>query len=235
MFHEDWLLMVIVAAGILLSVFFRKLTWSAALLGGLICILIYSAAGWGRVACMAAFFGIGIGVTSFRLKEKQAAGLAERDKGKRKAGQVFANGAVAAIISVAACFFPFIKEQALVLIAACFASATADTVSSEMGNIYGRRFYHVLSFKKVQRGANGVVSAEGTGFGILGSMAIAVIYYCFEPSAPDSFIIIIAGTLGNLLDSVLGAAFENRGYLSNDAVNFLNTAGAAIVAWLLVG
>jgi uncharacterized membrane protein len=44
---------------------------------------------------------------------------------------------------------------------------------------------------------------------------------------------VIAGTLGNLVDSFLGAKFENKGWLSNNAVNLANTVSAALVAVIL--
>jgi uncharacterized membrane protein len=45
--------------------------------------------------------------------------------------------------------------------------------------------------------------------------------------------IVVAGTAGNLADSYLGATLERKQLLSNDAVNFLNTAIAALIAYLL--
>jgi uncharacterized membrane protein len=44
--------------------------------------------------------------------------------------------------------------------------------------------------------------------------------------------IIIAGTAGNLSDSVLGALLERKNIIGNNAVNFLNTFIAALVALL---
>ncbi|MCH5597102.1 DUF92 domain-containing protein [Niabella ginsengisoli] len=119
------------------------------------------------------------------------------------------------------------------MIAACFASATADTVSSELGNVYGKRFYNILSFKRSPKGLNGVVSMEGTLLGFAGSIIIATVYYIFVPSLPNVVIILIAGTAGNIADSVLGSTLESKGVLSNNAVNFLNTVVAAVIAWLL--
>jgi uncharacterized membrane protein len=46
-------------------------------------------------------------------------------------------------------------------------------------------------------------------------------------------IIIIAGTIGNLTDSVLGGTVERKGLVNNNTVNFLNTATAALTALLL--
>jgi len=42
------------------------------------------------------------------------------------------------------------------------------------------------------------------------------------------------GVFGLFFDSLLGATFEKIGWLNNDAVNFLSTAAAAIVAILVL-
>jgi uncharacterized protein (TIGR00297 family) len=115
-----------------------------------------------------------------------------------------------------------------VLIAGSFSSATADTVSSELGSIYGSNFYDVLNFKKGQRGKDGIISWEGLLFGLAGSAVIAIIYACCTGWNRALVGIIAAGTIGNLADSVLGATLERKGLLRNDAVNFLNTVIAAL-------
>jgi uncharacterized membrane protein len=47
-----------------------------------------------------------------------------------------------------------------------------------------------------------------------------------------ALVAIAAATLGMLADSLLGACFERRGALNNDAVNFLGTFTAAALAIL---
>jgi uncharacterized membrane protein len=42
------------------------------------------------------------------------------------------------------------------------------------------------------------------------------------------------GVFGLFFDSLLGATLERRGWLNNDAVNFLSTASAAALALLLL-
>jgi uncharacterized membrane protein len=42
------------------------------------------------------------------------------------------------------------------------------------------------------------------------------------------------GVFGLFFDSLLGATFERRGWLNNDMVNFLSTAGAAAFAFAVM-
>jgi uncharacterized membrane protein len=43
-------------------------------------------------------------------------------------------------------------------------------------------------------------------------------------------IIVVAATVGALVESALGATLEGPGILNNDMLNFINTAVAAVVA-----
>lgn len=206
----------------------------AALVGTILSILIFRAAGIAGLSFLAAFFIIGSLVTSWKLEVKQKDGLAETGKGKRNAGQVLANAGMAGMISVLVWCAPELRHLVPVLIASCFSSATADTVSSELGNVCGKRFYEILNFKKGSRGANGVVSVEGTMAGLLGSFFIGGIYVIFYREGFSFFVIVIAGMVGNLADSVLGATLERNKMIGNNLVNFLNTFVAAITAWCLM-
>ncbi|MGI8635438.1 MAG: DUF92 domain-containing protein, partial [Segetibacter sp.] len=185
------------------------------------------------ITMLAFFFILGTAATSWGKGEKNQKGLAEKNEGRRTAGQVIANAGVAAIVG----FLVFVKPESAVLfrvmMAASLSSATADTLSSELGNLFGKRFYNILTFKKDVRGLDGVVSIEGTLSGVVGSICIAVIYATGFGFGVDFYLIIIAGTVGNLFDSLLGATLERKNYLNNDAVNFLNTAVAAMVISLV--
>jgi uncharacterized protein (TIGR00297 family) len=182
---------------------------------------------------LALFFILGTTATSWKMSTKQKQGIAERDKGKRTAGQVIANAGVAGIAGLLMLLFPHQANVLFMMLAASFASATADTLSSELGNVYGSRYYNILTFKQDSRGLNGVISVEGTLIGLIGSAIIAVAYTLSRGWGINFVWIILAGTVGNLTDSVLGATLERRHYLGNNAVNFLNTLVAAITALLL--
>ena len=94
-------------------------------------------------------------------------------------------------------------------------------VSSELGNVYGKHFYNIINFKRDIRGLNGVVSFEGTLIGILGSSLIALIYAMLAGFTIDLLWVVIAGTIGNLTDSVLGATLERKQILNNKCSQFL--------------
>ena len=210
-----------------------KLTVIAGLTGFLVGLLVFAGAGYTGIAMLATFFLLGTTATSWRMSQKQRIGLAENNKGKRTAGQVLANAGVAAILGLLAILAPAYADLFSLMIAASLASATADTLSSELGNLYGRKFYNILTLKKDTRGLDGVVSVEGTMLGVVGSLCIAVVYSTSLGLGIKVLLIVIAGTIGNLFDSVLGASLERKKYLDNNAVNFSNTAIAALVIYIV--
>jgi uncharacterized protein (TIGR00297 family) len=228
------IVIVLLIIGGIVSYAFKKLTLAASITGVLIGMLIYIGAGFPGIIMLAVFFVLGTAVTSYKKDEKLKMRVVEAHEGRRKASQVIANAGVAAILSLLNILTETNSPVFVVMIAGSFASATGDTFSSELGNIYGRNFYSILTFKEDQRGLDGVVSLEGTLFGIFGSLIIASIYILFFGWSFTFFIIVVAGVAGNLFDSLLGAVFERKGRLGNDTVNFLNTAAAALLTFLLL-
>ncbi|CAN5502600.1 hypothetical protein BH11BAC3_BH11BAC3_43150 [soil metagenome] len=216
------------------SIKLKKLTLLGAITGGLIACCIFTGVGFTGIIMIGLFFIIGSWVTTWKIAVKQALDAAEKQHGKRTASQVLANGTVPGIMGLLAWKFPDSARWFECMMAAALAAATADTISSELGTLYGKKFYNISSFQPGKRGENGVVSYEGTLLGLLGSMIIAVTY-CLGFGFTIHFVwIIIAGTAGNIADSILGATLERKQVINNDIVNFLNTLFAGLVAGLLL-
>ena len=114
---------------------------------------------------------------------------------------------------------------------AALAEAAADTVSSELGQVFGGGPRMITTLRAAEPGQDGAISAVGTLAGIvaaaivaaLGTLALGANWTVFAVSCAG-------GTFGLVFDSLLGATLERRGWLNNDAVNFLSTAGAAAFA-----
>ena len=192
-------------------------------------LFIFLGGGFPLLLLLGVFFVTGSVATAWNLRQKAALGLAQENKGRRSLANVLANGGVAAALGLAAWALP---EQAFTLqcmMAASLTSATSDTLSSEMGNVYGRRYFCILGFRPGERGQDGVVSPEGTAFGLLGSMLIAVLFGLMLKWGAVVGWIGLAGFIGNLADSVLGGSLQKRGYLDNHGVNFFSTLAAAVL------
>jgi len=224
---------LIIIAGMAYSILAKKLTILAAFTGGILACLIFVASGYAGVAMMTTFFILGSVSTSWQRRKKQAFADSQENRIGRSASQVFANAGVAAIAGLLIILFPQLANLLLPAMAAAFASATADTLSSELGMVYGKRFLNIITFKADHCGMDGVVSLEGTLIGIAGSCIIALVYAIGFGWDIGLVFIVIAGTVGNLTDSILGALLERKGLLGNNTVNFLNTLAAALAVMLL--
>jgi len=234
----DWitnllfLLLFILLSG--LTVKARLLNKPAAASGALLAWLIWLGTGVTGVLSLALFFICGAGATRWKKKVKrQWITEVQHTKADRSASQVWANGGIAGLCAVLALMFPVWQEEGLLIVSAALAAACSDTLSSEFGTLYGRRFFNFLTWKADQRGADGVVSLEGFVFGLLGTVLIALVYGFMHSFGWQFAGIVLAGFLGNLADSFFGAALQRKGLLNNDWVNVLNTIIAAISIILL--
>lgn len=220
------------------SVRTSKLTLPGAAIGGLLGILLFLGAGFTGLALLAVFFLLGSAASAWKRIDKQRLGLAEANQGRRTAAQALANAGVASAAGLLSWLLPAHAPFFQLLLAGSLAAATADTLSSELGNVYGRRFYHILTLRPDVRGRDGVVSLEGTALGLVGSAIMASVYSIGLGWHQGFGWVLLAGAVGNLADSVLGATLERQGVLTNNAVNTLNTlvgAGTAALCYALFG
>jgi uncharacterized protein (TIGR00297 family) len=177
--------------------------------------------------------------------KKERLGTAEARRG-RSASQVVANLGMAALVAsdpvnvwlLDSRWLPRPAHAGALLLAmplAALAEAAADTVSSEIGQVFGGRPRMITTLRTVEPGRDGAVSVAGTLAGVLaaavvagaGSWALRGDWKLFELSCAGA-------VFGLFFDSLLGATLEEHGWLNNDAVNFLSTASASAFALLLL-
>lgn len=243
MSKSDIIVLAILFGGVFFSIRWKKLTVPAALTGAVLGWTIYAGGGFTGLAMMTVFFILGTAATSWKKALKQSIRGNAAHESTRTAAQVIANAGVAAISGLLIVIYPTHRSVLLMAMAGSLSAAAADTLASELGMVYGRRFYHILTGRPDEKGLDGVISLEGLLIGAGAAAVIALVYILglyaqgqgrnLLPHLRVFLLLILSGTLGNLTDSVLGAALERKGRLSNDAVNFCSTLVAALAAGAL--
>jgi uncharacterized protein (TIGR00297 family) len=207
--------------------------------------------------------GIFFATSSHWSKYKAASKTALEDKlakgSIRDWRQVVANGGAAAAFSLIQLFEPNIIWQ--IGFTVCIASANSDTWASEIGPLSKKKPIYIRSFKRIDPGTSGAISGLGTAAAIAGSLLIALMStWLFSLTVFHGFIIFLFGFLGNLIDTIIGAYYQQLyvcpqckietekrfhchsstrrikgiSYMDNDMVNFLSGLLAAISAICLV-
>jgi uncharacterized protein (TIGR00297 family) len=180
-----------------------------------------------------AVFGVTWIATRFGRLRKQGLGVAERREG-RSASQVLANTGMAA--ASALCYSGLHAPLMLLGMAAALAVAAADTVSSECGQALSREARLITTLERVPAGTDGGVTLGGTAAGAVAAGLVSLVgMWAGLLSGTWVWIAIAAGFFGTVLDSLLGALFERRGWIGNDSVNFISTVVAAVGAAALAG
>ncbi len=264
------LLAMLVAAVIALTAWrFGALSRSGGLMAWFIGTVIFGLGGWRWAILLLAFFTTSSALTRLFQRRKADLEATFEKGGRRDAGQVLANGGVAALFAILHALYPQ-ADWTWIAGAASLAAVNADTWATELGVLSPAPPRRITNGQIVERGTSGGVSFYGllaawagaTGIGLL---AAALSPYPLPADKVSAYALLIglAGFLGALVDSLLGATLQaiyfcsrcaretekhplhtcgsatllRRGWkwLNNDAVNGLCALSGAIVAILLIG
>ena len=214
----------------------RAASPAGAAFGGMICLLLtywtgsspWSVLRTALIPLIALFVFTFLSTRAGRQKKSQA-GLAEPREG-RTASQVIANLSAAALC-IAPTTIPLGPFPIKIMILAALAEATADTVSSEIGQAFGGTPFLFPTLQPVPPGTDGAVTPLGTLAGVAAATLVALTgAWAMHLDASAVAITATAATCGLFFDTLLGATLERKGWLGNDLVNFTSTAFAAILA-----
>ncbi len=195
--------------------------------------LIFGFAGWIAGFLLIAFFASSSRLSKFKAQarsKRDAARLFDKG-GRRDIWQALANGGAATICAVAAGLLAPSPETAFpgpnpgtALYAAmlgALATANADTWATELGVLSRSQPRLITTFRPVERGVSGGISAVGSAAALAGAGFIALIAALAHAalaslmglSMPGSLwaifaIVTAAGLLGSLADSLLGATLQ---------------------------
>ena len=232
--HDAWwahtatrvaLVCVITTAFAALGHVVRGVTRWGAIAGATICFVLFAAVGPGAFVALLSVFALTWLATRIGLASKQRMGTAERRDG-RGPSQVLANLGIAALCAIFSVTFG--EPLWMLAMAASLSEAAADTVSSECGQAFSNQARLITTFRIVPAGTDGGITSIGTLAGALAALLVSLLCALTGLVSIRGMLVgTFAGVLGMAADSFLGAWFERRGWLGNDAVNFLSTALAA--------
>jgi uncharacterized protein (TIGR00297 family) len=173
------------------------------------------------------FFAIAEGITLFLNKKH----------GKRNYKNVLGNclaSIVFFIIGIVFNYLNLISSAAFAVAAlAAISAAFSDTLSSEIGRLSKKNPVLITTLKPVKTGVDGGITFLGISAALLGTIITGVFFYFVNYEHKLVFIIAICGIIGSLVDSVIGATIERKGYFNNNLTNFTSTFLTGVIAILM--
>ena len=230
--------------GLLVNIFLALIGWlfgwvraSGCQSGILVGTLIFGFQGWRGLAILLCFFFFGSLSTQMGYHYKRELGISQSKRGARGAREVLANGVVPAVLSILAAVTGH-GPLFVVGFVSALAAATSDTVSSEIGQWIGGEPILITNLARASRGSDGAVTLKGSLAGAFAALTLSSIAFQIGLVNQAQFWVVqVAGLIGNLVDSFLGATIEGKQGIDNEMVNFLNTltgagVGIALDRWV---
>jgi len=188
----------------ILAVRHRALDRSGALAAIIVGTLTFAAGGLAWSRAMIGFFVTGSLLSRVGRQRKRAAAI-QGERGQRDARQVLANGGLAALFAALHSMSEQRSDWSLPFLGA-IASAAADTWATEIGMLSAHPPRSLRTGRPVPPGTSGAVSL----LGLLGMVAGASFVALLAPRGTPRLPIAVAGCLGALADSLLGATLQAR-------------------------
>ena len=227
------------ALALAVAVGFGYLSWllGTASLTGMLTGMVVSLAtivlgGYGWFAVLIAFFALGGLAAQYRYDVKLERGVAEGNEGARGIRNVLGNASVAIVAVLGFAASGELGVEPLLftyLFAGSLSAAMSDTLSSEIGVLFGRPRL-VTTLERVDVGTDGGVTLGGGLAGLGGGLIVGLLALALLGTTPAGAAVVVgAGVLGMFADSVLGATLEGW-IIDNQMVNFLATLAGGLVA-----
>lgn len=205
----------------LLALATQSLDWKGVLVS---LVLAYFIVLWTNVywlIILLILFVLGSIATRVRFNYKNKYGLGQR---VRSTENVLANGLVAVIMVFFGSFYGFVGAVS---------TATADTLSSEMGVLSKRRPRLITTWRPMQTGTNGAVSGLGTLFAFVGAITVGIAAALVAGSYVPFVVSTVIGVTGCFVDSYVGATVERRGLIGNWQTNLIATTFGGVAGFLI--
>lgn len=172
------------------------------------------------------FFVVGTTASRIKAEHKKQFGLFQKT---RSTENVIGNGGIALIMAVTGNLYGFLGS---------LSTATADTLSSELGILSKKRPVLITTFRPVKTGTDGAISVLGTAAELLGVAIILLTIFLFNLAngfgsidlAKVLAITAVSGLFGCTVDSLVGATIERKGVFDNWKTNFVATASGGLLA-----
>lgn len=201
-------------------------TMSGAAAGALVAVLVTAGLGRGGLLFLGTGLLVTMAATRFGRANKHDRGIAEPRRGRRAAGNIFANTSLAA---GAAAFAGGLTATPSLLAVAALAAAVSDSVASEVGKALAGPTRSALSWRRVSPGTTGAISAGGTAAGAVAALALTGGAVALGLTPLAGWLLTAPSALAAVLAESFLAPLERRGWIDNDGSNFLCTAIAALL------
>jgi len=173
--------------------------------------VIFGLGGWEWAVLLLTFFITSSGLSRAFKERKREANEKYAKGGQRDVGQVFGNGGIPSLFVVLHILFPEATWPWLGF-AASLAAVNADTWATELGVLNPTSPRLITDLRKaVEKGTSGGVSLVGTLAALAGAGLIGLEAALLNPSGGNWIFLVlvtIAGLLGALFDSLLGATVQ---------------------------